>query len=485
MFERYTEKARRVIFFARYEASQVGSPYIEPEHLLLGLLREDTALTHRFLGSPGVTEAVRKEIEQHTTVREKVSTSVDLALSNEGKRVLADAAEEAERLSHMHIGPEHLLLGLLREEKCFAAKLLHGRGLQFEAVREALSEVPHDPLFQEGRKPDPFLTPFRRAFIHTMDHLQPLVGRENELERLIYILCRFNKNNPVLVVESGVGKRTIIGGLAQRIRDGDVPKVLAGKSVVALDLPLVAAIHADRAWPGNLRKALSAEGAIFFIDDLHTPGSQSSPPIEQILKPSLVRGNIQCISTAAPGGYTQSIESHSWLERYFQAVEVAPASEADAIKVLLGIKDEYEKFHGVTYTEDALTYAVYYANACIRGRGLPGKAVDVMDEAGASVGMCHRVQPQAITELHKRIKFIVHRMEGAVANHEFEKARFYTDEERKERENMRLLREKYKLDETATVALTREHIENIVARWTGASVASIRQSLANSRKPRP
>jgi ATP-dependent Clp protease ATP-binding subunit ClpC len=485
MFERFTEKARRVVFFARYEASQFGSPYIETEHLLLGLLREDKALTNRFLNSPGTPEAVRKEIEQHTTIREKITTSVDLPLSNESKRVLAYASDEAERFSHKHIGTEHLLLGLLREEKSFATKLLYDRGVRLDPVREQLSQFPHDPLSPEGRKPDPFLTPFRRAFIHAMDHLQPLLGRENELERLIYILCRFNKNNPVLVGESGVGKRTIIAALAQRIRDGAVPEVLAGKSVLALDLSLVAAIHEDRSWPGNLRKALSAEGAIFFVDDLNTPGSQRSPHIEEILKPSLVRGNIQCISTATLVGYTQSIESNRWLEQYFQAVEVAPASEPDAIKVLLGIKDEYEKFHGVTYTEDAITYAVYYANACIRGRALPGKAVDVIDEAGASVGTRHSVQPPVVAELEKRIKFIVHRMQGAIANNEFEKARFYSDEERKERENMRLLREKYKLDETVAVAVTREHIENIVSRWTGASIASIRQVLANSKKQHP
>jgi ATP-dependent Clp protease ATP-binding subunit ClpC len=485
MFERFTEKARRVVFFARYEASQFGSPYIETEHLLLGLLHEDKALTSRFLGPPGAPEAVRKEIEQHTTVREKVATSVDLPLSNESKRALAYSAEEAERLSHQHIGTEHLLLGLLREKKCFAAKLLHDRGVQLDPVREQLSRFSLDPVSKEGHKEHPQLAQFSGNFIHAVDQLQPLIRRENELERLISILCRRHKNNPVLVGEPGVGKKTIVAGLAQRIRDGTVPPVLAGKSVLALDLFLVAALQQDRAWPGNFQEALTAVGTILFVDELHTPEAGTSLHIEEILKPSLVSGKIQCISTATPVGYTKSIESHSWLERYFQAVEVAPASEGDAIKVLLGIKDEYEKFHGVTYTEDVLTYAVYYANACIRSRALPGKAVDVIDEAGASVGTRHSVQPPAIVELEKRIKFIVHRMQGAIANNEFEKARFYSDEERKERENMRLLREKYKLDEAATGAVTREHIENVVARWTGASVASIHQVLANTKKPHP
>jgi ATP-dependent Clp protease ATP-binding subunit ClpC len=487
MFERYTEKARRVVFFARYEASQFGSPYIETEHLLLGLLREDNALTRRFLGSPGAAEAVRIEIEQHTKIREKITTSVDLPLSNEGKRVLAYSAEEAERLNQKHIGTEHLLLGLLREEKCFAAKLLHDRGVRLEQVREELGRFSHDPVSRESPKQLTLITQFCRAFIPAACQVQPLVGRENELDRLIYILCRFNKNNPALVGEPGVGKKTIIGGLIQRITEGTVPTILAGKSVLALDLSLVAATQQDRTWSDKFQKTLAAEGAIFFVDELHTPAlrGESLIRIAEILKPLLMRGKIQCISTATPAGYAEAIENHRWLEQRFQAVEVATASEGDAIKVLLGIKGEYEKFHGVTYTEDALNYAVYYAHSCIRGGALPGKAVDVIDEAGASVGRHHIELPEEIVELQMRIKFIVHRMEGAIANHEFEKARFYSDEELKEREHLRLLREKYKLDETSPIPVTREHIEDVVARWTGASIASIRQALANARKRHP
>jgi len=204
MFERYTEKARRVIFFARYEASQFGSPYIETEHLLLGLLREDKALTNRFLRSHASVESIRKQIEGHTTIREKVSTSVDLPLSNECKRVLAYAAEEAERLSHKHIGTEHLLLGLLREEKCFAAEILHERGLRLLAIREELARATQEkaPPSQRNRESS-LLVEFSRDLTQAaMDNqLDPLVGRDQELERVVQILCRRTKNNPVLIGE--------------------------------------------------------------------------------------------------------------------------------------------------------------------------------------------------------------------------------------------------------------------------------------------
>jgi ATP-dependent Clp protease ATP-binding subunit ClpC len=212
MFERYTEKARRVIFFARYEASQFGSPYIETEHLLLGLLREDKALTNRFLRSHASVESIRKQIEGHTTIREKVSTSVDLPLSNECKRVLAYAAEEAERLSHKHIGTEHLLLGLLREEKCFAAEILHERGLRLPTIREELARTSQEKAQPQRQRESSLLAEFSRDLTQAaMDsQLDPLVGREGEVDRVIQILCRRTKNNPVLIGEPGVGKTAIV-----------------------------------------------------------------------------------------------------------------------------------------------------------------------------------------------------------------------------------------------------------------------------------
>ncbi len=486
MFERYTEKARRVIFFARYEASQFGSPFIETEHLLLGLLREDKALTNRFLRSHTSIESIRKQVEGRTRMREKVSTSVDLPLSQECKRVLAYAAEEAERLAHKHIGTEHLLLGLLREDKSFAAEILHERGLRLSTLREELSRVQSDKASAARPKETSLLGEFSRDLTQAAmeSQLDPLIGREGELERVVQILCRRTKNNPVLIGEPGVGKTAIVEGLAQRIADGDVPSFLADKRILALDLSLIVAGTKYRGQFEErlktiMKELMEAQNAIIFIDELHTlvgaGSAEGSLDAANILKPALSRGEIQCIGATTPAEYRKSIEKDRSLERRFQAVKVPPPSEGEGIKILFGIKDRYEKFHAVTYTDEALNGAVYHSNRYIPDRFLPDKAVDLIDEAGARVKLRQSSLPEEMIDVQKRIKFVVHRMENAIANHEFEKARFYSDEERKERENLRLLREKYNIDETAMGVVTHEDIEEVVARWTGVPVTAIKE----------
>ena len=486
MFERYTEKARRVIFFARYEASQFGSPYIESEHLLLGLLREDKSLTNRFLRSHSSIESIRKQIEGHTTIREKVSTSVDLPLSHESKRVLAYAAEEAERLSHRHIGTEHLLLGLLREEKCFAAEILRERGLRLSSIREELVRSQTEKVSASRPKESSLLGEFSRDLTQAaMDNtLDPLIGRENELERATQILCRRTKNNPVLIGEPGVGKTAIVEGLAQRIADGEVPSFLAEKRILALDLSLIVAGTKYRGQFEERLKTIMKElmesaNAIIFIDELHTlvgaGSAEGSLDAANILKPALSRGEIQCIGATTPAEFRKSIERDRSLERRFQAIKVPPPNETEAITILFGIKNRYEKFHAVTYTDEALQSAVYNSNRYIPDRFLPDKAIDLIDEAGARVKLRQTTLPEELADIQKRIKFIVHRMENAIANHEFEKARFYSDEERKERENLRALREKYQLDESSSGTVGKEDIEDVVARWTGVPVTALKE----------
>ena len=486
MFERYTEKARRVIFFARYEASQFGSPYIETEHLLLGLLREDKALTNRFLRSHASIESIRKQIEGHATIREKVSTSVDLPLSHECKRVLAYAAEEAERLSHKHIGTEHLLLGLLREEKCFAAEILRERGLRLSTIREEIARSQTEKVSSSRPKESSLLSEFSRDLTQAaMDNtLDPLVGREAELERVVQILCRRTKNNPVLIGEPGVGKTAIVEGLAQRIADGDVPSFLADKRILALDLSLIVAGTKYRGQFEErlktiMKELMESQSAIIFIDELHTlvgaGSAEGSLDAANILKPALSRGEIQCIGATTPAEFRKSIEKDRSLERRFQAVKVPPPNEEETIKILFGIKERYEKFHAVTYTDEGLLAAVYHSNRYIPDRYLPDKAIDLLDEAGSRVKLRQTALPEELADIQKRIKFIVHRMENAIATHEFEKARFYSDEERKERENLRALREKYNLDESAGATVTKEDIEEVVSRWTGVPVTSIKE----------
>jgi ATP-dependent Clp protease ATP-binding subunit ClpC len=491
MFERYTEKARRAIFFSRYEASQFGSPYIETEHLLLGLLREDKTLSHRFLRGHGDVEGIRKSIEGNTLVREKVSTSVDLPLSNESRRVLGYAAEEADLLFHKHIGTEHLLLGLLREEICFAARILNEHGVRLSAVREELSRVLQDAQAIEPKEFvllsefSQFLTRMARE-----DRLLPLIGREKEFEQVVHILGRSTKNNVVLMGEPGVGKRTIVEELAQRVADNSIPAFLQGKLFAAIDLALVVtgARHSGRS--RQFLTAVAAEmtkpdtDTLFFFNDLHrmmAAGQESGAhEVTLLLKAALVTGKVHCITSATPEEHRAAIKLAPWLTQCFLAVPVRPPTEDEAIKVLQIVKDRFEKFHSVQYTDEALMAAVVLSNRFVTNHCLPDKAIDLIDDAGAYVKMKEEkaASPEELLEGRKGLRFVARRHEMAVANNEFEKARFYADEERKQREALSQLHQKYNIPYTLIV--TREHIEEALARWTGTPGAAIRQESSNA-----
>ncbi|HEY2914349.1 MAG TPA: TIR domain-containing protein [Candidatus Angelobacter sp.] len=487
MFERFTEKLRRVIFFARYEASQFGSPSVEPEHLLLGLLREDKSLTNRFLRSHASVESIRKQIEGHTTIREKVSTSVDLPFGNASKRILAYTAEEAERLSQRHIGTEHLLLGLLREEKSLAAEILHERGLRLSAIREELARSVRQPVQRAARKSD-VLGAFAKDLTQMAinNELDRVIARDQEIGEVIEVLCSRNIKNPILIGDRGAGKTAVVEGLAQRIADGEVPHFLADKRILAFDVQLLVGGPGDQKPEAPLnaviKELIDIPEIIMFIDEFQSLIGAHSIPVSRdaakILRPALLSGEIQCIGACSPGDYQRSIQVAPWLGRCCRTVNVLPLDEVNTIKLLYGRKEQYEKFHAVSYTDEALEDAVYYSRQYFPDDSLVTKAAEILDIAGSRVKLRQTMLPEEITEVQKRIKLIVHRMENAIANHDFTQARSLSDEERVEREKLRSLREKYHMDESSIGVVARKDIEEVVHRWTGISIDTMRQQLA-------
>jgi ATP-dependent Clp protease ATP-binding subunit ClpC len=466
MFERYTEKARRVIFFARYEASQFGAPAIEPEHLLLGLMREDKTLTGRFFPRASINiEAIRKEIEGRTLLREKISTSVELPLAPETKRVLAYAHEESDRLQHRHIGTEHLLLGLLREDRSMAAEILYERGLRLNAVREEIARQTGADARATQKKDTPHLVEFSRDLTEDAqnDKLDPLIGREGEIERVVQILCRRTKNNPVLIGEPGVGKTAIVEGLAQRIVRGEVPSFLENKRILSLDLSLIVAGTKYRGQFEErlkqiMRELIENPHYIVFIDELHTlvgaGSAEGSLDAANILKPALSRGEIQCIGATTPAEFRKSIEKDRSLERRFQAVKVPPPSEAEAVQILDGVRERYETFHQVRYTDDAIEAAVYQSNRYIPDRFLPDKAIDVIDEAGARVKLRVR-REQGNLEWNPGTE-----LPGTSYSVDTSLGVRFTDASE---------------DALVSAEVTRDDIEEVIARWTGIPVMSLKE----------
>ncbi len=462
MFERYTEKARRVIFFARYEASQFGAPAIEPEHLLLGLMREDKTLTGRFFPRAQVSiESIRKEIEGRTLLREKISTSVELPLAPETKRVLAYAHEESDRLQHRHIGTEHLLLGLLREDRSMAAEILYERGLRLNAVRDEIARQSGTDTRGSQKKDTPHLVEFSRDLTDdaSNDKLDPLIGREAEIERVVQILCRRTKNNPVLIGEPGVGKTAIVEGLAQRIVRGDVPSFLENKRILSLDLSLIVAGTKYRGQFEErlkqiMRELIENPQYIVFIDELHTlvgaGSAEGSLDAANILKPALSRGEIQCIGATTPAEFRKSIEKDRSLERRFQAVKVPPPSEEEAVEILDGVRERYESFHQVHYTDDALQAAVYQSHRYIPDRFLPDKAIDVIDEAGARVKLRVRREQGNLTDWNQITEWSQEPDQGTSLS------------ERSE-------------DALVSAQVTRDDVEEVIARWTGIPVTSLKE----------
>ena len=486
MFERYTERARRVLFFARYEATQLGSTSIETEHLLLGLIREGKGLTSRIFARSHLSlENIRKEIEGRTVFREKVSTSVEIPFSAETKRVLQFAAEEADRLLHTYIGTEHLLLGILREERSVAAAILYDKGMRLASVREDIVQLLNEKTAPVRPKETPLLAEFSRDLSEAAvkNQLDPLVGRGVELERLQQVLCRRTKNNAVLIGEPGVGKTAIVEGLAQKIACGDVPHFLADKRVLALDISLIVAGTKYRGQFEERLKAIMKEltenpNIIVFIDELHTlvgaGSAEGSLDAANILKPALSRGEIRCIGATTPAEYRKYIEKDRSLERRFQAVKVDPPSEKETVQVLMGIKDRYETFHHVEYSAEAIEAAVYQSSRYITDRFLPDKAIDLIDEAGARAKLREAEFSAEVGELSRIVRTAVEQMDGAVTERNVEKAWLYRDQELQARESLQLVRERLDVKSNATrIFIGKHEIDEVVSKWTGVPLTSV------------
>ncbi|MEZ5306117.1 MAG: ATP-dependent Clp protease ATP-binding subunit [Pyrinomonadaceae bacterium] len=472
MFERYTEKARRVIFFARYEALQYGSQVISPEHILLGLMREDKTISARFFPYRHnlTVDAIRKEVEERIVQRERIPQSAELHLAPETKRILALTKDEAERLNNKHIGVEHLLLGILREEDSIAAEILFNHGVRLHTVREKIAHNGNIPTSKDRREQGeiPNLQEFTRDLTEeaAKGRLDPLIGRDIETERLIEILCRRTKNNPVLIGEPGVGKTSIIEGLAQRIADGNVPTFLAKKRILALDLSLVVAGTKYRGqFEERLKKILTElkenRQYVVFIDEIHTlvgaGSAEGSLDAANILKPALSRSEIQCVGATTPDEYRKSIEKDRSLERRFQAVKVVPPTEEEALEIVKGIAERYEAFHQIRYSAEALEASVVQSNRYIADRFLPDKAIDVLDEAGARAKL--RFQQENSSEPSWK---------EAVEN--WKRA---TDEDKLISLELKTIEDSF-----FAVEVSRDDVEEVIARWTGIPVQSIHQEEA-------
>ena len=488
MFEKYNEKARRALFFARYEASKLGSRVIETEHVLLGILREgEDSVTEIFRRLQVKPEAVRREIEGERVFVERISSTAELPLSEESKKVLAYASHEAESMLHSTVGSEHLLIGILRVEGCLAMRTLTQHGMDLYGVREEVLALAKEREATQQKKELPFLAEYGRdlTLLAVQGSFDPLIGREEEVERIIQILSRRTKNNPILLGEPGVGKTAIVEGLAQRIVEGKVPILLAEKRLLALDLSLIVAGTKYRGQFEERLKGILAElrenpDLIVFIDEIHSligaGSAEGSLDAANILKPALSRGEISCIGATTLKEYRKYIEKDRSLLRRFQSIQIEPPSAEETLDILKGVKDRYEAFHKVEYSADALRAAIYQSTRYISDRQQPDKAIDVIDEAGAKVKLRRVRDTQNLRRLEQEISEIVREMKAAISDKDFERAVYLRGREIELRED--LDRIKVHSDEDARLEVTARDIEEVISSWTGIPVSSLQSEEA-------
>ncbi len=479
--DRFTERAKRVLYLAREEAIRLLHNYIGTEHLLLGLSRIGEGVAAMVLTNLGLDlSELRQAVEEAVPPGRGPISVGEIPLNASARRAMNYAFEESKRLGHNYIGTEHILLGILRERKGIAAQILMNLGIELEMVREEALRLLGKP---EGAPTKSSKSQTRTLENFSIDltqmarenKLDPVIGREREIERVIQILSRRKKNNPVLIGEPGVGKTAIVEGLAQRIVEGKVPDALLDKRILALDLAAVVAGTKYRGQFEERLKAIVTEASkspdvILFIDELHTVigagAAEGAIDASNILKPALARGLIHVIGATTLEEYRKHIEKDGALERRFQPVMVDPPTVDETIEILKGLKEKYEIFHGVKYTDDAIEAAAKLADRYIADRYLPDKAIDVLDEAGAKVKLSSSASDEILEQQKVELERVRELKEEAISRQEFEKAAKYRDREkeleRKIAERKRMLQAK---DDGLTV--TAEQVAEVVSRWTG------------------
>jgi len=478
MYNRFTERARRVLTLAREEARRFGHLQIEPEHLLLGILREGSGLAIKVLNRFRVASGeLRHLMEERMVKTSSLLHYGEIVFSSRTKRVVELSIQEARELGHPYVGTEHILLAILRMKECTASQVLNGMGVEINRLREEVVRLQSSYYSKEKKTRTPALDAFGIDLTELAREgkLDPIIGRGKEIQRIIQILSRRKKNNPLLIGYAGVGKTAIVEGLAQKIVKEDVPDILRMKRLISLDLPLIVAGTKYRGQFEERIKVLLNEikesgNLILFIDEVHTligaGAAEGAIDASNILKPALARGEIQCIGATTLDEYRRYIERDSALERRFQTIIVHPPSVKETIDILKGLKEKYENHHGVRISEKALESVVELSDRYISDRYLPDKAIDVIDEACAMAKLFKRKPNVVPPEWTAQLELVRQSKMEAIKEQNFEKAAHWRDEERKLMEEIK---------EKERIEVTEEEVAEVISKWTGIPLSRLEE----------